>query len=250
MKRIPCVKTGATLAVSEAIVCGIVPRPAIRAGEAALLGWLGGPPTKWLRLGFVLISAAAAFARRRTSARSTHFGFGGRTSRRRALSITLCAVGGIVAVIVAAADAEEKSGAPPQSGAADICSPAGTQNMTSNQTKIKEMDVYCRLQPPELRARGKTLLAELSARICETAPLENGYSLKLIPDDASIRFVADLIVAERKCCPFLQFQLTAAQDSQALYLELRGPAGSREIIANLLRLPIPAVGASHPVSNP
>ena len=58
-------------------------------------------------------------------------------------------------------------------------------------------------------------------------------------DDANLRLAAEVIAVERQCCPFLQFRLTCAQESRALVLEIRGPAGSRELLAQVLQLPAP-----------
>jgi hypothetical protein len=169
-------------------------------------------------------------------------------SGRAGVRLAFCAALGAAAVVALAPGAPEKSSAPPAIGATDCSDPGSTLNMTPKENEIKDMDLYCRLQPHELREREQTLLAELSKRTIAATPLKDGYSLSLRPDDASIRLIADIVAAERKCCPFLQFQVTAIQDSQALFLEMRGPKGSREIIADLFRLSVPEASASQRIS--
>jgi hypothetical protein len=93
------------------------------------------------------------------------------------------------------------------------------------------------LLPAELRKREATLLKDLRLRIETATPLPDGYALRLRPDDANLRLASEVITVERQCCPFLEFRLMCAQESRALILELRGPAGSRELLAQVLQLP-------------
>jgi hypothetical protein len=102
--------------------------------------------------------------------------------------------------------------------------------------EIREMPVSCRLLPAELRKREATLLTDLRKQIVSARPLADGYALLLKMDDATIKLAAEVIAVERQCCPFLQFRLTSAQESRALLFEMRGPAGSRELLAQVLRL--------------
>ena len=45
--------------------------------------------------------------------------------------------------------------------------------------------------------------------------------------------VADLIIAERECCPFLTFQLTAESQMGALTLRVTGPDGTKEFLKSI-----------------
>lgn len=101
---------------------------------------------------------------------------------------------------------------------------------------IRSLPASCRLLPAELRDREATLLADLRTRIVAATALEDGYALQLMPDDANLRLAAEVMVVERQCCPFLQFGLALAQESRALVLEMRGPAGSRELLDIVLKL--------------
>ncbi len=102
--------------------------------------------------------------------------------------------------------------------------------------EIKQMPVSCRLLPAELRKREATLLTELRKQIVTAHPLTDGYALLLKVDDSTIKLAAEVIAVERQCCSFLQFRLTAAQEGRGLLLEMRGPAGSRELLAQVLQL--------------
>lgn len=120
---------------------------------------------------------------------------------------------------------------------ASLLTTPGIAAETFPELAIKEMPVTCRLLPSELRKREATLLADLRKQIVKAQPLPDGYALFLKMDDAAIRLAAEVIAVERQCCPFLQFRLTSAQESRALLLEIRGPVGSRELLAQVLQLP-------------
>lgn len=106
--------------------------------------------------------------------------------------------------------------------------------------EIRELPASCKLLPAELRKREATLLADLRRQTVAANPLRDGYALLLKFDENTFKLATDVIAVERQCCPFLQFRLTVAQESRALLLEMRGPAGSRELLAQVLRLDGPA----------
>lgn len=114
---------------------------------------------------------------------------------------------------------------------------AADAGSSSADFEIKPLLVACRLLPAELRKREATLLKDLRERTETATPLADGYALRLKPDEANLRLATEVIAVERQCCPFLQFRLTFAQESRALVLEMRGPAGSRELLAQVLQLP-------------
>lgn len=68
----------------------------------------------------------------------------------------------------------------------------------------------------------------LEARAIERVALPNGYAIRLEPEalEAVARFVAN----ERKCCPFLTFELTLGSASGPLWLRMTGPEGTRAVL--------------------
>jgi len=46
--------------------------------------------------------------------------------------------------------------------------------------------------------------------------------------------VADLIMAEHECCPFLTFQLTAEPKMGALTIRMTGPDGTKPFLKSIL----------------
>lgn len=94
--------------------------------------------------------------------------------------------------------------------------------------------IACSLTTAEFRDREAQLLAQFRAAIVEAKELPNGYSFCLPGDRKSITLVAELIVAERECCPFLTFEVTALPDRGPVTVRVSGPAGAREFMKTVL----------------
>jgi hypothetical protein len=62
----------------------------------------------------------------------------------------------------------------------------------------------------------------------ERTALSDGYAFRFQPDafEAIARFVAN----ERRCCPFMDFELVIAREGGPVWLRMTGPAGTRAVI--------------------
>jgi hypothetical protein len=99
---------------------------------------------------------------------------------------------------------------------------------------LDNLPMACSLEAPELREREATLLAQFRSGVLEREELQDGYAFR-IPGDASwIRLVAELIVAERECCPFLAFDLAAQPNRGQLTVRVTGPAGTKEFVKRVI----------------
>lgn len=97
--------------------------------------------------------------------------------------------------------------------------------------------IACSLTTAELRDREATLLAEFRSAVVETEELQDGYAFRLSGDRNWIGLIAELIVAERECCPFLAFELAALTERGPLIVRVTGPAGTKEFLRTLLCKP-------------
>ena len=97
--------------------------------------------------------------------------------------------------------------------------------------------IACSLTTAELRDREVTLLAEFRSAVVETEELQDGYAFRLSGDGKWIGLIAELIVAERECCPFLTFELAALSNRGPLIVRVTGPAGTKEFLRTLLCKP-------------
>jgi hypothetical protein len=96
------------------------------------------------------------------------------------------------------------------------------------------MPVACSLTSVEFRDREATLLQKFRSAVAETEQLQDGYAFHLSGDSQCIGLIAELMVAERQCCPFLTFELVALPQKGPVIVRVTGPAGTREFLRTLL----------------
>jgi hypothetical protein len=93
-----------------------------------------------------------------------------------------------------------------------------------------DIPVACSLTDAELRARLATLVAEFKSRVIATEELRDGYAFHIRGDKKSITAVAELIAAERECCRFLGFELTAEPNMGPVIVRVTGFPGTKELL--------------------
>ena len=92
----------------------------------------------------------------------------------------------------------------------------------------------CSLTTVELRDRAAALLAQFRAAVIETEELQEGYAFRLPGDGRWIGLLAELIVAERECCPFLKFEMAALPNKGSVIVRVNGPADTKEFLRTVL----------------
>src|SRR3984893_2768592 len=90
-----------------------------------------------------------------------------------------------------------------------------------------DMPIACCLTSAELREREATLLAQFRSAVIETEELSNGYGFHLPGDRKWVAIAAEMIVAERECCPFLTFELVAQPNMGPVIVRVTGPPGTK-----------------------
>jgi hypothetical protein len=95
---------------------------------------------------------------------------------------------------------------------------------------MRPLAIACRLNPFEFAVRRKTLLPAVVARAEHSEPLPDGMRWRFRPSSDLLLALAAMIDAERRCCPFLRFQLLAEPDNRPVSLEVTGPEGTREFL--------------------
>ena len=97
-----------------------------------------------------------------------------------------------------------------------------------------EIPIACTLSNADFRKREATLLAEFKSALIATEELDDGYGFRIPGERKWLTIVAELISAERECCPFLKFELTAEPNMAPLMLRMTGPAGTKEFLKSIL----------------
>jgi hypothetical protein len=91
---------------------------------------------------------------------------------------------------------------------------------------------YCNTKAlnPEERGRHKQLTDKLIATRKQILEKERGYEFQYGPSDVSLAELAELVVAESKCCPFFDFYIDLEHDGTLLCLRLTGEEGIKPFI--------------------
>lgn len=67
-----------------------------------------------------------------------------------------------------------------------------------------------------------------------TEGLPDGYAFRVPGDKKRLALVCELIVAERECCPFLTFEVTAQPNMGAVSVRVTGPPGTKDFLKVIL----------------
>ncbi len=108
--------------------------------------------------------------------------------------------------------------------------PAGKQRP---DTTMAELPIACTLTPEALRTRREGLLTDLVRRAVRREDLSDGLRLEFAPSGETLALIARAVEAERHCCRFLRFGMTVEPDGGPVFLDLTGPAGTRDFISAL-----------------
>jgi hypothetical protein len=92
--------------------------------------------------------------------------------------------------------------------------------------------IACTLNDAEMREHRRTILDAFRGAARGVTSLPLGYAYHFAPTSEMLAQIASLVDLERQCCPFLTFKIIVAADSQAICLEVTGPAEAKPLIAD------------------
>ena len=81
------------------------------------------------------------------------------------------------------------------------------------------------------------MLAQFRSGVVAVDELGEGYAFQLPGDRKWITLAAELIAAERECCPFLTFEMIAGPSQEGIVVRVLGPAGAKEFVKTMLWKP-------------
>lgn len=95
------------------------------------------------------------------------------------------------------------------------------------QTTVETSNFYCNLKAlgTKERARHVLLTLEIERARVETIELANGFAFRFQDGTVSLADLAEWVSAERKCCPFFDFEIELQGNNGPLWLKLRGKDG-------------------------
>jgi len=95
------------------------------------------------------------------------------------------------------------------------------------QATVEASSFYCNLKALSVKERARHMLLTLEierARV-ETIELANGFAFRFQDGTVSLANLAEWVSAERKCCPFFDFEIELQGNNGPLWLKLRGKDG-------------------------
>ncbi len=103
--------------------------------------------------------------------------------------------------------------------------------MTEAVAGGQEEVIACLLSEREYAIRGEELAAGLFAAVEEISELPDGYAFRLSGGGAQFESLLEFIATERRCCPFLAFELAFEPHGGPLWLRMRGSPPVKTFIA-------------------
>ena len=103
--------------------------------------------------------------------------------------------------------------------------------MTDSVVTAQDDVIACLLSEREAAIRGEELAGGLFAAVEEVAELLDGYGYRFPSDSTQLEPLLAFIAAERRCCPFLTFELAFEPHGGPLWLRLRGSPQVKAFIA-------------------
>ena len=98
-----------------------------------------------------------------------------------------------------------------------------------------ELPIACSLEAAALARRQSDLRAGVLSEAEAVEPLPNGYRWRFPYAANLLARLGPMIDAERHCCRFLEFSVTASADCGSMTMEVTGPAGTREFLEGWVR---------------
>ena len=93
--------------------------------------------------------------------------------------------------------------------------------------------IVCTLNP-DLQQRRDALLPGIIQRAVSREAIDGGIRIRFVDSPGVVADIARVIESERQCCRFLHFRLSMEPDLGPICLEVTGPDGTVEFLAELL----------------
>ena len=91
--------------------------------------------------------------------------------------------------------------------------------------------IACLLSERDYAIRSEELASGLFAAVEEVVELPDGYAYQFAGADSLVESLLEFIAAERRCCPFLGFEIAFAPHGGPLWLRMRGSPRVKAFIA-------------------
>ena len=106
---------------------------------------------------------------------------------------------------------------------------------TNSDRTEPEAPIACTLDVGDQATR-RDEIARLFEGRQQVRELPDGYAVQFSGDDNVAAGLLRFIVGERACCPFFTFELAFEPRQGPIWVSLRGPEGTKDVVAALLGL--------------
>ena len=122
--------------------------------------------------------------------------------------------------------------------------------MTEPVVQADDEVIACLLSERDYAIRSEELASGLFAAVEEVGELEDGYGYRFAGDGSQLEPLLEFIAAERRCCPFLTFEIAFEPHGGPLWLRMRGSPRVKAFIADAFnsRVAVPAGKGASQVS--
>jgi len=110
--------------------------------------------------------------------------------------------------------------------------------------------IACLLSEREAAIRGEELAGGLFTAVEEVVELPDGYGYRVSSDDSHLELLLEFIAAERRCCPFLIFELAFEPYAGPLWLRMRGSPQVKAFIAEAFNTRLALLPSDAPEPSP
>src|SRR5918997_530838 len=103
---------------------------------------------------------------------------------------------------------------------------------------VAEQDevIACLLSEREYAIRSEELASGIFAAVEDIAELPDGYGYRFSGDGNQLEQLLEFIAAERRCCPFLTFEIVFEPHGGPLWLRMRGSPRVKAFIAEAFNI--------------
>ena len=119
--------------------------------------------------------------------------------------------------------------------------------MTEPVVEVDDEVIACLLSERDYAIRSEELAGGLFTTVEEVVELPDGNAYRFAGADSPLESLLEFIAAERRCCPFLSFEIAFEPHGGPLWLRMRGSPRVKAFIAEAFttRVAVPArIGAS------
>jgi hypothetical protein len=109
-------------------------------------------------------------------------------------------------------------------------------SLTNTEQASQEVPIACLLTAHDLKLRRDRILRPLFQGRQEVRELAAGYALRFPGEDVWASRLLEFIAGERACCPFFTFELIFEPRQGPIWLHLRGPEGTKALVAEMLAI--------------